>query len=176
MFRTDGIGSPVAKSNKPPATKTILPHPHDIIPIFIQKTETVFQRTWPLFQSGMTLKEISLQTGVPKTSIRNAFVKKGVIQDGNPKKTKLARKNAERKTGGVARYGYCWLNGKLVLDPKEYKIVQLILKLSQKGRSVREISNHLNDSDYPTRHGKPWGASAVQSILKQEINNKPKEV
>ncbi len=140
-------------------------YPHDFTPIFIKNKETIFDKTWPLFQSGMSLREIASTTGIPKSTIRGTFLKKGVVQEGNPQKTTKARAKSHQRTGGVASYGYCWLNGKLVIDPREHKIVQVVIQLNQQGKSLRQIAKHLNAKKYPTRSGKGWATSVVQSIL-----------
>lgn len=39
----------------------------------------------------------------------------------------------------VLPFGYDWLDGKLVIDPKEYRVVQKILQLWRKGLAVLQM-------------------------------------
>jgi site-specific DNA recombinase len=67
----------------------------------------------------------------------------------------------------VLPYGYDWLNGKLVVDPKEYRVVQKIVQLWQKGISARAIADTLNQQRVPTRMGKRWFHSSVNAVIKR---------
>ncbi|MBX2988307.1 MAG: recombinase family protein [Bdellovibrionaceae bacterium] len=67
----------------------------------------------------------------------------------------------------VLPYGYDWLDGKLVVDPKEYRVVQKILRLWQNGKSARLIADLLNQQNIPTRMGKQWFHSSVNAVIKR---------
>lgn len=71
----------------------------------------------------------------------------------------------------VLPYGYDWLDGKLVADPKEYRVVQKVIKLWNDGQSPRTIADHLNQQKIPTRMGKSWFHSSVNSIIKRHQSN-----
>ena len=70
----------------------------------------------------------------------------------------------------VLPYGYDWLDGKLVVDPKEYRVVQKILRLWRNGKNARFIADVLNQQNIPTRMGKRWFHSSVNSVIKRETN------
>lgn len=72
----------------------------------------------------------------------------------------------------VLPYGYDWLDGKLVIDAKEYRVVQKILHLWQKGISARVIADQLNQKSIPTRMGKRWFHSSVSSVIKRHQQTK----
>jgi len=72
----------------------------------------------------------------------------------------------------VLPFGYDWLDGKLVVDPKEYRVVQKILNLWRKSQSARVIADQLNQQKISTRMGKRWFHSSVNSIIKREQQSK----
>lgn len=74
----------------------------------------------------------------------------------------------------ILPFGYGWLDGKLVVDPKEFRVVQKILQLWRKGQSARAIADYLNQQSIPTRMGKRWFHSSVNAVIErqQQTNSK----
>lgn len=68
---------------------------------------------------------------------------------------------------GTTPYGFAYLEGKLVKDPKEYKTVLQIQKLWHSGKSCSAIATVLNNQQTPTRMGGRWGKSVIARILKR---------
>jgi hypothetical protein len=66
---------------------------------------------------------------------------------------------------GNTPFGYTYLEGKLVVDPREYKVVLEMYRLWQGGQSLRAISRHLNDQKVATRLGKSWKHEVVKNII-----------
>jgi len=77
----------------------------------------------------------------------------------------------------VLPFGYDWLDGELVVDPKEHRVVQKILRLWRDGKSARLIADILNQQNTLTRMGKRWFHSSVNSVIKRETkpNGGPNE-
>lgn len=69
------------------------------------------------------------------------------------------------KRGGHTPYGYAYLDGKLLIDPKEQIVVRKILKLRQEGKTFQAIADELNRHKTPTRSGKAWIKSVIRSIV-----------
>lgn len=69
------------------------------------------------------------------------------------------------KRGGTTPYGWAYLDGKLVIDPKEQIIVRQIIKLHQSGKSNQEIADHLNSKKIPTRNRAVWRRCTIRSII-----------
>jgi len=68
-------------------------------------------------------------------------------------------------------YGYDKLNGNLVKNEPEQKMIRKILKMNKLGYSHTEIANHLNDKGYRTkRGGKKFYYSTVEYIVKSKLN------
>jgi hypothetical protein len=90
----------------------------------------------------------------------------------NDKSSKIDR--TKNKRGGHTPYGYAYLDGKLLIDPKEQIIVRKILKLHQAGLSGNAITRELNNKKIPSRNGKPWSPSVVREIIKRNKSNQTK--
>jgi len=68
----------------------------------------------------------------------------------------------------VLPYGYAWLEGKLIVDPREYKVVLKIMSLWHSGKSLTAIAYHLNDQKIPTRMGGKWFHCTIGAIIKRQ--------
>ncbi|WP_142409960.1 recombinase family protein [Bacteriovorax stolpii] len=69
------------------------------------------------------------------------------------------------KCRGHTPYGYAYLDGKLLIDPKEQIVLRKILKLRQAGQTFQAIADELNHHKTLTRSGKPWIKSVIRSIV-----------
>jgi site-specific DNA recombinase len=81
----------------------------------------------------------------------------------------------KNKRGGHTPYGYAYLDGQLLIDPKEQIIVRKILKLHQSGVSGNAIARELNNQKIPSRNGKSWCPSVVRGIIKNHLSNQNKK-
>lgn len=68
------------------------------------------------------------------------------------------------RSGGTP-FGYTYLEGKLVIDPHQYKIVLEIHRLWKSGNSLRAIARKLNNRQVPTRFGKTWQHFVIKNII-----------
>jgi len=82
----------------------------------------------------------------------------------------LAHKKANgEKTGGDVPFGYSARAGRLYRNVKEQKAVSLILKLRDKGESLRGICRKLEDSGIARKRGsRSWHPQAVLRIIERE--------
>lgn len=87
--------------------------------------------------------------------------------DGNAKKID----NKRTKRGGHTPFGYAYLDGQLIFDPKEQNALRKILKLHHSGKSNQSIADELNGQNIPTRSGKPWIRSVIRSIVQRAKEN-----
>ena len=67
--------------------------------------------------------------------------------------------------GGGIPYGYKNVGGNLVIEPSEAEMVKYIYDLANYKYTYREIAEKVNAKGYRTRHGKPFIAPGIQSIL-----------
>ncbi len=66
-----------------------------------------------------------------------------------------------------AKSSYCYLEGELVKEPREYKVVIEMERLWQAGRSLRAIARTLNERKIPTRQSKTWRHEVVKKIIER---------
>lgn len=143
-------------------------YPHDIIRFSPKTKDRIFEVCEPLYRSGCSLREIEVKTGFAKTSIREALTSRGYTLRRAVKCPKKTSQRSKQMRPPVLPYGYDWLDGKLVVDPKEYRVVQKILRLWRDGKSARLIADFLNQQNIPTRMGRRWLHSSVNSVVKRE--------
>jgi len=63
-------------------------------------------------------------------------------------------------------YGYDYINGELIINKTESKIVQNIYSWYLKGKSMGEIVKMLNSTKIPTKKGGIWAKKTISKILK----------
>jgi len=75
-----------------------------------------------------------------------------------------------RTNGGVLGfnipYGYDYIDGKLVINEDEARIVKEIYSWYSDGKSMGEIAKMLNNSKIPTKKGGFWAKKTISTILK----------
>lgn len=120
-----------------------------------------------LYQKGLSFREVSEETGFPVSTIRDLFVLNKVPLRSNKKATLSDPKRPQRAFRGAIPYGYSLLDGELVVDPREIKIVRKILALRQKGMSFNAISIFLSGQKIPSKLGKRWNDKTVASIIRK---------
>lgn len=108
-----------------------------------------------LFEQGASLREISQELGIPKSTARLA------VKSKNPNLKRS--KSFPRKPGvGGSPYGFIWIMGKLVRDEKEQKVIQLIQKFRQQGMTFDAIATRLNRLKIRPRLAERWTRKTVK--------------
>lgn len=89
---------------------------------------------------------------------------------------KLARgRTVKAKTGakpaGVCPYGYEYAADKksVIVNDAEAQLVRFMFTEGQKGRSLAQIQEALNDKHIQTRQGKEWSKGSIRAILRNEF-------
>ena len=87
------------------------------------------------------MADISKQTGKAKSVIRDNLVKAGVeLRDKVA--VPISKMKAEKgKTGIRPPYGFCYFQGSIVPDPKEYENLMLIYRLWKLNTNPNRISD-----------------------------------
>ncbi len=70
--------------------------------------------------------------------------------------------------GGKVPYGYDTMNGALVINPEQAKVVQRIYELRDQGMSLRNICDELNELGFKSSRGGKFNPSTVKVILDNE--------
>jgi site-specific DNA recombinase len=78
-------------------------------------------------------------------------------------------KREKKKNGlvyGRLMYGYDNVNGELVKNENEFKVVKRIKNLRSRGWSWRKISNKLNDDGIESKEGKIWFDGSLYNMMR----------
>jgi len=148
---------------------------HDFIEFSVKSQGRISEDYSKFYASGLSLNDISEQTGIARSTLRDAFKKHQI-----PIRTKRQTIKGEKlckdfKCAGHPPFGYAYLDGKLIVDPKEQLLIRKILKLRQSGISLRAIAEELNNQKISTRTGKDWYLSFVKTIIdrnQNQLNNR----
>lgn len=76
---------------------------------------------------------------------------------------------------GTTPFGYTYLEGKLVVEPSEYRVVLEIARRVASGESLRAIARILNDRKVPTRFGKKWNHEVIKKIHERHQRKQSEE-
>jgi hypothetical protein len=160
-YSNGGLGPPTDEPLKKPRKY------HDTIRFFSNTKDRIFEICAPLYTQGLSLGEIERQTGFVKTTIKKIFNTGGLVLRNYHNRQKPKSKDPKVMRPGTIPYGYAYLEGKLVKDPKEYKTVLKIQKIWRSGKSCSAIAKELNNQKIPTRMGGRWGKAVIARILKR---------
>lgn len=141
--------------------------PHDIIEFFEISQERIFEISAPLAKEGLTITEIAEQTGLKRTSIWKALnAKDDAARDIKQVPYERWRKGHKR-TGARPPYGFCFLQGEVVRDPKDYPTLVLIHGLCTRGSEIMSILASLNAKNLKSRTGREWSYGVIKAIGKR---------
>ena len=145
----------------------IAPKYQDAIMFFSTTKDRIFKICAPLYSQGMSLREIAKQIELPRLTIKVSH-----NAGESPMRSAIETKQNESKgsrpmKAGAVPYGYAYLEGRPVKEPKEYKVVLQIQNLWQSGKGCSAIANTLNDPKILTRGGKRWAKGIISRIIKR---------
>lgn len=117
-----------------------------------------------------------LYTKDPNDYLINAIMEALDVYERMSISLKLARGRTVKAKGGdkpagVAPFGYQYAADKkhIEIDQAEAATVRAMFTEGQKGLSLHQIAEYLNEKDIKTRRGKEWSAGNVQAILKNRF-------
>lgn len=145
----------------------LIKYPHDIIAFSQSPAKSNFDEFRRLYLKGLSLNEISEYTEFPVSTIRDGLIANGVPLRANNKASVNDPKKPARAFWGSIPYGYTILDGKLVIDPKEIKVVRKIMALHQKGVSFNTIAKTLTTQKVPSKTGRRWNDKTVARIIRR---------
>lgn len=140
---------------------------HDIIEFFELSQDRIYEISAPLYQKGLSVTEIAEQTGLKRTTIWQAL--KTHQDPFNPKPSvpyKRWRKGHKR-TGARPPYGFCFLQGEVVRDSKEYPTLLLIHGLWTRGSKIMSILAALSERNLKSRTGREWSYGVIKAIVQR---------
>ncbi|MBL7555325.1 MAG: hypothetical protein JNM24_05845 [Bdellovibrionaceae bacterium] len=143
---------------------------HDFIEISIHLISQENNEFKAFYEQGHSIQEVADRLGFPFTTVRSHLVRMGVTLRPNKSVSFLGNQRQTFKSGAPPPYGFCYLDGQLQKDPREYPILQIIETQRQLGRTPTEIARILQGRKLKTRHGKIWNQAHVFNIVKKLKN------
>lgn len=139
--------------------------PLDFIEFFNIRSTRIIETIAPLYKQGLSLTDIAAQTGIGRSSIYKSLrANRETLRPQVSVPFDRWRKG-NGKTRNKPPYGWCFYQGGIIQDPREYPTVQLIESLWKQGKTVGEIVRELNGKGYRSRMGKDWGYGVVRGII-----------
>jgi hypothetical protein len=133
----------------------ISPKYQDTVMFFPTTKVRIFEICAPLYSQGMSLREIAKQIDLPRTTIKAALNAGGLPMRRPTEANNSGSKSTRHMKAGAIPYGYAYLEGRPVKEPKEYKVVLQIQNLWQSGKGCSAFASTLNDQKILTRGGQP---------------------
>ena len=118
-----------------------------------------------LYNKGLSLKDISQQTGKAKSVVRENLARAGIELRSNVA-IPISKMTAERgKTNIRPAYGFCYFQGQIVPDQNEYENLMLIYRLWIADTNPNRILDLLNEKKVAPRIAKFWNRNSIVNII-----------
>lgn len=140
-------------------------NPHDFIHFKYYYKENVFAIVAPLYEKGLSLREIENRTGYSKTKIRSVLIKGKVRLRPSSVEMESAKWGDRGKKGVKPPYGYCYLEGEIIRDPRKYPVLLDIIQRWKLGEPMNSIATWLNGRGIPSPMNKKWSWNSVKNII-----------
>lgn len=127
----------------------------------------IFSICAPIYLKGNSIATISELTGYPASTIHKCLKSGGLTLRASTKGNFKEKSRQHFKKFGPPPYGYCYLDGLLTKDPKEYAILQIIRQQWTLKKSLVDIANYLNGKKIKTRSQKIWRPPIILKIIKR---------
>ena len=147
----------------------LVSYPHDTIEFSQNPAVSSLAEFRQLYLKGLSLNEVSEVTGFAVSTIRDLLIRNNVTLRAANKSTASDPKKPKRTFWGAIPYGYNILDGQVVVDPKEIKVVRKILELHRKGLKFNAIKRWLNDQKIPSKLSSKWNDKTVASIIRSHL-------
>lgn len=145
----------------------MLGNPHDFMQLQFRNYRGNPSEIIKLYESGLSLADIELKTGISKSIVRRTLLKHNISlrNSSNQKHTSNYFLNAKSRM--KPPYGFWYIDGKVVRHPKEYLILLQVIKMWKKGQSLNSIATQLNDKKVPSPMGKKWSWNSIANIIQR---------
>lgn len=100
-----------------------------------------------------------------KNFVRACLFKEGIKLRNKYAEAMELRRHKRGKQGARLYYGFCYLEGEIVKDPREYPTLVLIHKLLKDRYTIHQIVKELNRRNLASRTGRRWSWASVKNIV-----------
>lgn len=140
---------------------------HDFIEIQVHLISQENPEMKAFYEQGHSIEDVGRLLGLSFSTVRRQLLKQRVTLRSNKSVIFIGNQRQTFKSGAPPPYGYCYLDGALQKDAREYPVLQIIDKQRQIGRTPTEIARYLADRKFKTRHGKLWNQALVFNIVQR---------
>ena len=117
------------------------------------------------YRKGLSLSEIAIKLDKSKWFVRTCLSKEGIKLRNKYAEAMALRKLMRGKQGARPYYGFCYFDGQIIKDPREYPILAVIHDLWKEGKTIHRIVLELNSRKLLSRNGRLWSWAAVSLIV-----------
>ncbi|MBL7545131.1 MAG: recombinase family protein [Bdellovibrionaceae bacterium] len=166
----DIIGSQVVEFGSESQSLPEFYQPHKKIDLFHVQRQAIYLEFAELYKNGLSLSDIAKQTGKSKSVIRASLLRDGIELRGNVAPPAAILKSLSGKSNTQPPYGFCYFQGKVVPDQKEYENLIFIYQLWKSGTNPNRIADRLTEKKIQPRLAKSWNRNSVINILNRFEN------
>jgi hypothetical protein len=103
--------------------------------------------------------------GCSKSKVRSALRRCGIKPRESTAQATNERPLKSGKQGVLPYYGFCYFEGQIIKDPREFPTLQIIHRGWSRGESIHQINLQLNHAGVLSRKGKTWSWAAIQNTV-----------
>ena len=125
----------------------------------------IFQDAAENYRNGLSLSQIAVKINRSKNFVRACLLREGIVLRNRAAEVMALRKSKKGKRGTRPYYGFAYLEGEIVKDPREYPTLLLIDELWKAGKTNHQIVKELGARKLLSRNGRSWSWAAVGNII-----------
>jgi hypothetical protein len=152
--------------SSPSATLPELPQVHKKIEFLSIQNQAISDKCVELYGNGYSLSEVGKLTGKAKSTIQSILRKAGVALRTNQSIPGAPAWKNNGKSSVHPPYGFCYFQGKVVPDQREYGNLLVIHRLWKEDVNPNAIANQLNAKKIKPRKASAWNRNSIVNILK----------
>lgn len=118
-----------------------------------------------LYEKGLSLRDIAREIGCSKNGVRSSLLRGGHELRDQVSQATSKRGVSGGKQGAMPVYGFCYFDGQIVRDPREFPTLQFIHSGWKKKLTIHQITQRLAQANRLSRTGKQWSWAAVSNIV-----------
>ena len=138
---------------------------HRKIELLAAQKQAIYSEFADLYKNGLSLSDITKQTSKSKSVIRASLLRDGIELRGNVAPPAVILKSLSGKSNTQPPYGFCYFQGKVVPNQKEYENLMLIYQLWKLETNPNRIADTLTEKKIQPRLAKSWNRNSVINIL-----------
>jgi hypothetical protein len=158
-------GGPIGEIGCPSLPISELLQPIDFTSFITKDKSRISTEAVELYQKGWSLREIAKELGASKSGIGSMLLKAGIKLRDKVSKATNQRGVSTGKQSVQPCFGFCYFEGQIIKDPREFPTLRLIHRRWNEKRTIHEIGVELNNAKVPSRTGTQWSWAALKKII-----------